>query len=82
MKKRSDAANCDDDKKGNSGENYSVFGYIAVLFAATLLLLLLSWFIDQRNEESDLSQTKTEQINMLTESQFTSQKHSMNIYYL
>ncbi|NLL39775.1 MAG: hypothetical protein GX254_09360 [Clostridiales bacterium] len=72
MKKRSDGVDIDTDK-GISGEKYSIFGYIALLFTVTLLLILLSWFIHQRNQASEMSgaqpesmcfQTDVEAINM------------------
>ena len=33
------------------GKNTSVFTYLAILFAAAFLLLLLAYFIQQRNSE-------------------------------
>lgn len=60
IKKRSEEAGIKAENNRVTGEKYSVFGYIAALFAFTLLLLLLSWFIQQRNESCNLLKTETE----------------------
>lgn len=60
MKKRSDGAGFDSGKERIHVEKYSIFGYIALLFTVTLLLILLSWFIHQRNQASELSGAQPE----------------------
>lgn len=58
LKKRSDGA--DIGKSGIAKEKYSIFLYIALLFTVTLLLILLSWFIHQRNQAVELSGEQSE----------------------
>lgn len=61
LKKRSDAGEYTN-KKASASANYSVFAYIAALFAVTLLLLLLSWFVGQRNSSDEISNNEPEKI--------------------
>lgn len=68
MKKRSDGAGFDTGKSEIPGQRYSIFGYIALLFTVTLLLILLSWFMHQRNHASELSGVQPE--NMYSQSEY------------